>query len=194
MVPHLRQIHRHHKLTIVKASLEARLRLFISGNAARVPIVTPDVRVETATIEDLSALTDLVVDLLDLQDDFTPDPQLQELGIRHILEEPARGRIFVVRSQDRILGMANLLFTVSTAMGGFVLILEDVIIHPDHRGLGLGARLVEAVIAFAREKNFKRITLLADKLSNDSQAFFKQHGFQFSTLIPMRLILDYEKD
>ena len=152
--------------------------------------MTPDVRVETATIEDLDALTQLVVDLLELQDDFTPDPQLQERGIRHILEEPARGRIFVIRSDDRILGMANLLFTVSTAMGGFVLIMEDVIIHPNHRGLGFGAMLLEAVIAFAKEKNFKRITLLADKLSNDSQSFFQRHGFRFSTLIPMRLILD----
>ena len=152
--------------------------------------MTPDVRVEPATIEDLDALTQLVVDLLELQDDFTPDPQLQERGIRHILEEPARGRIFVIRSEDRILGMANLLFTVSTAMGGFVLIMEDVIIHPNHRGLGLGAMLLEEVVSFAKEKNFKRITLLADKLSNDSQSFFQRHGFRFSTLIPMRLILD----
>ncbi len=152
--------------------------------------MSPDVQIEPATIEDLAALTDLVVDLLDLQDDFTPDPALQERGIRHILEEPARGRIFVVRAQDRIVGMANLLFTVSTAMGGFVLIMEDVIIHPDHRGQGYGALLLEAVIDFAREKDFKRITLLADKLSNDSQAFFQQHGFHYSSLIPMRLILE----
>lgn len=156
--------------------------------------MSSDVRVETATIEDLEALTDLVVDLLELQDDFTPDPKLQEMGIRHILEEPARGRIFVIRSEDRILGMANLLFTVSTAMGGFVLIMEDVIIHPEHRGLGLGAKLLEEVISFAREKDFKRITLLADRLSNDSQSFFQRHGFRFSTLIPMRLVLDYEQD
>ncbi|MEM9081260.1 MAG: GNAT family N-acetyltransferase [Verrucomicrobiota bacterium] len=150
----------------------------------------PDVRIEPATIEDLPSLTDLVVDLLDLQDDFTPDPNLQEQGLQLILESPARGRIMVARSQDRILGMANLLFTVSTAMGGFVLIMEDVIIHPDFRGQGLGSKLLEHVIDFARQKDFKRITLLADKLSNESQAFFQRNGFRFSTLIPMRLILD----
>ncbi|MDQ8191076.1 GNAT family N-acetyltransferase [Roseibacillus persicicus] len=161
-------------------------------NSAHNSGVTPDVHIEPATIEDLSSLTELVVDLLELQDDFVPDPALQERGIRHILEEPARGRIFVVRAQDRIVGMANLLFTVSTAMGGFVLIMEDVIIHPEHRGQGFGAMLLEAVIAFAKEKDFKRITLLADRLSNDSQAFFQQHGFQFSSLIPMRLILTTE--
>ncbi|MBK1835258.1 GNAT family N-acetyltransferase [Roseibacillus ishigakijimensis] len=151
--------------------------------------MTTDVRIEPATIEDLPDLTDLVVDLMNLQDDFTPDPVLQERGIRHILEDPARGRIFVARTDDRIVGMANLLFTVSTAMGGFVIIMEDVIIHPEHRGMGYGARLVDEVIQFAEEKDFKRITLLADRLSNDSQAFFQQHGFTFSSLIPMRRIL-----
>lgn len=155
--------------------------------------MTAEVSIEPATIEDLSALTDLVVDLLDLQNDFTPDTELQSQGIRHILEEPARGRIFVARTHDRIVGMANLLFTVSTAMGGFVLIMEDVIIHPDHRGQGYGASLLEAVIEFGQEKGFKRITLLADKLSNDSQAFFQQHGFKYSSLIPMRLILEPDK-
>lgn len=148
------------------------------------------VRIEPATIEDLSDLTDLVVDLLEAQEDFNSNAALQEQGIRHILEEPARGRIYVVRTDDRILGMANLLFTISTAMGGFVLIMEDVIIHPDHRGQGLGAMLLEEVITFAREKEFKRITLLADRLSNESQNFFQRHGFRFSTLTPMRLILD----
>lgn len=150
----------------------------------------PDVRIEPATIEDLNDLTALVVDLLEAQEDFDSDPHLQEQGIRLILEEPARGRIYVIRTDDRILGMANLLFTISTAMGGFVLIMEDVIIHPDHRGQGLGAMLLEEVLTFAREKEFKRITLLADRLSNESQNFFQRHGFRFSTLIPMRLILE----
>ncbi len=149
-----------------------------------------DAVVEPATIEDLSELTELVVDLMGLQADFHPDSQRQEDGIRAILEEPARGRIFVVRAHDRIVGMANLLFTVSTAMGGFVIIMEDVIIHPEQRGRGFGSLLLEAVIQFSEEKGFKRITLLADKLSNESQSFFQQHGFNFSSLIPMRLILD----
>ena len=98
-----------------------------------------------------------------------------------------------MRAQDRIVGMANLLFTVSTAMGGFVIIMEDVIIHPDHRGQRYGARLLEEVLEFAREKDFKRITILADKLSSESQAFFQQHGFNYSSLIPMRLILSTDQ-
>ncbi len=147
-------------------------------------------RVEPATLEDLPALTELVMNLLSDSGDFTPDPELQERGLRLILEQPNRGRIFVVRNMDRIFGMVNLLFTISTARGGFVILMEDVVIHPDHRGQGYGARLVDYVVEFAKQKNFKRITLLTDRMSAESQEFFKKQGFEHSHMIPMRKIID----
>lgn len=147
-------------------------------------------RVEPATIEDLPALTELVMDLFSCSEDFRPDREAQERGLRLILEQPNRGRIFVVRNNDRIFGMVNLLFTISTARGGFVILLEDVVIHPDHRGQGYGGMLVEYVVDFAKQKNFKRITLLADRMSAESQEFFKKHGFEHSHMVPMRRIFD----
>ena len=70
------------------------------------------------------------------------------------------------------------------------ILMEDVVIHPDHRGLGYGAKLVDHVVEFAKQKNFKRITLLTDKMSADSQEFFKKHGFEYSHMVPMRRIID----
>jgi GNAT superfamily N-acetyltransferase len=153
--------------------------------------VTDDApHVEPATIEDLPSLTELVMNLLQGSSDFTADKELQERGLRLILEQPNRGRIFVVRNQDRIFGMVNLLFTISTARGGFVILMEDVVIHPDHRGQGYGAMLVHYVVDFAKRKNFKRITLLTDRMSADSQVFFEKQGFEHSHMIPMRRIID----
>ena len=147
-------------------------------------------RVEPATLDDLPALTELVMNLFSNSGDFTPDRAVQERGLMLILEQPNRGRIFVVRNKDRIFGMVNLLFTISTARGGFVILMEDVVIHPDHRGQGYGAMLVNYVIGFAKQKNFKRITLLTDKMSAESQEFFKKLGFEHSHMIPMRRIID----
>lgn len=147
-------------------------------------------RVEPATIEDLPELVDLVMDLLQMEEDFEPDRNRQEHGLRLILENPNRGRIMVLRTDHRIIGMANLLFTISTASGGFVVQMEDVIVHPDHRGHGYGTQLMNFIIDFSRKKNFKRITLLTDKISAESQRFFQKFEFQFSHMIPMRLNLD----
>lgn len=145
--------------------------------------------VETATIDDLQPLTELVMELLANSGDFTPDRAQQERGLRLILEQPSRGRIFVVRNREKIFGMVNLLFTISTARGGFVIVMEDVVIHPDHRGQGYGTMLLKHVFDFAEQKDFRRITLLTDKISGDSQSFFMEHGFEYSNMIPMRKII-----
>ncbi len=145
-------------------------------------------RIESATLDDLPQLTDLVMSLLAVEADFAPDHEKQKHGIKPILEQPNRGRIFVLRNDHFLIGMVNLLFTISTAEGGFVILMEDVIVHPDHRGQGYGTRLLQYAIQFAREKQFKRITLLTDEISAESQRFFQRNGFQHSHMIPMRLV------
>ncbi len=147
--------------------------------------------IEPATIEDLPQLVELLIALFsEKEGDFHPDKAKQEHGLRLILEQPNRGRIFVLRTDHKILGMINLLFTISTAEGGLVILLEDLIIHPQHRRQGYGGLLLERAIQFAREKKFRRLTLLTDRISAESQAFFQKHHFQFSKMIPMRLVFD----
>lgn len=148
-------------------------------------------RVEMATLEDLPALTDLVMDLFAMSDgDFKPERDVQERGLRLILEQPRRGRIAVVRNNDRIFGMVNMLFTISTARGGFVIMMEDVVIHPHHRGQGYGTMLLDYVVDYAKQKGFLRVTLLTDKISAESQEFFKKQGFEYSNMIPMRRLIE----
>lgn len=146
-------------------------------------------RIEPATIEDLPQLIELLRELFETEADFQPDRVAQERGLRLILENPSRGRIFVLRSAHRILGMANLLFTISTALGGHAVLMEDVIILPEYRGQGYGTHLLNHVITFAKRKDFVRITLLTDRISTESQKFFQRAGFVHSEMIPMRLLL-----
>ena len=154
------------------------------------PAVSDVPRVEPATIEDLPALVELVMELFRLQGEYQPDRAAQERGLALILEQPSRGRIFVLRNGHRIVGMVNLLFTISTAMGGFVIQMEDVVIHPDHRGQGFGGQLLQHVIEFAKQKDFRRITILTDKISAESQNFFRKYDFEYSNMIPMRRVVD----
>ncbi len=152
------------------------------------------IRIEPATIEDLPELTDLVFTLLSTEADFRPNAETQRHGLQLILEQPSRGRIFVLRNDHKVIGMVNLLFTISTAEGGFVLLMEDVIIHPEHRGQGHGTRMVAYVKQFAAKKDFKRITLLTDRVSEHSQRFFAKNGFVLSHMVPMRLMLLHETE
>ncbi|MFT4549077.1 MAG: GNAT superfamily N-acetyltransferase [Verrucomicrobiales bacterium] len=145
------------------------------------------VRIEPAIIDDLPELVDMLMELFELEADFEPDREKQERGLRLVLEQPSRGRIFVLRNDHSIVGMVNTLSTISTAEGGFVLTLEDFFIHPSHRSQGFGHLMLDYVVNYAKKKDFKRITLLTDKLSEESQKFFQANGFSFSQMIPMRM-------
>lgn len=143
-------------------------------------------KIEAATLDDLPVMAELLVDLFEQEADFTPDYHKQIKGLQLILEQPNRGRIFVLRLGDLIIGMINLVITISTSEGGVALILEDVIVHKDHRGQGYGSLLVRHAIDYAREKNFVRISLLTDRAEYEARTFFKRHGFTESEMVTMR--------
>jgi GNAT superfamily N-acetyltransferase len=143
--------------------------------------------IEPATEADLDELSEMLGDLFAQEGDFRPDKERQLRGLRLIFEQPSRGRVFVLRRNGAIVGMINLLFTISTAEGGFVILLEDLVIHKQYQGKGYGSRLLRHAIDFAKQKNFLRVTLLTDRPENMAQEFFRHHGFVESSMIPMRL-------
>ena len=149
----------------------------------------PNLRIEPATLDDLPELTELLIELFTIEKDFIPDREKQLRGLRLILENPSRGRIFVLKNETHLIGMINLLITISTAEGGFVLLLEDLVIRQDHRDQGYGGKLVEYAVNYAKEKGFLRLTLLTDKPNYRAKQFYLNHGFVESDMVPMRLYL-----
>ena len=70
-------------------------------------IITPMhelMRIEPATIEDLSLLAELLMELFGQEPDFRPDYNNQMRGLRLILEQPSRGRICVGKATTMRLG------------------------------------------------------------------------------------------
>jgi len=85
--------------------------------------------IEPATAEDLDELSDLLGELFSEESDFRPNKEKQLRGLRLIFEELNRRRVFVFRSFPSLVGMINLLFTISTAEGGFVILHAALFIH-----------------------------------------------------------------
>src|SRR6476660_1062639 len=111
-----------------------------------------DVAIEPAIAEDLDELSSLLGELFSEESDFRPNKEKQLRGLRLIFEQPNRGRVFVLRRDHSIVGMINLLFTISTAEGGFVILLEDLVIHKSFSDHGYGSKLLENAVDFAKQK------------------------------------------
>ena len=145
--------------------------------------------IDFATAADLPALADLLTELFTLEADFRPERDKQLRGLRLILDNPAIGRLFVLRVDGAVAGMANGLVTISTAQGAPVLLLEDVIVSAAYRGRRLGRRLVEHVCAWAKGAGMGRVTLLADKDNQGALDFYARLGFSSSAMVVRRKVL-----
>ena len=153
----------------------------------------PDtVIISVATESDIPALSKLLAILFEQEAEFTANPLLQQRGLRDIISNPAMGKILVARENTRTIGMVSLLFSVSTALGGRVAWLEDMIVHPSWRNQGIGSALVKQALAHCRIEGCRRITLLTDTDNKAAQDFYRKHGFFSSAMLPMRRLLDPE--
>jgi ribosomal protein S18 acetylase RimI-like enzyme len=142
-----------------------------------------------AGMQDLPQLVELLGVLFENEEEFAADAEKQRSALRTILGDTRVGSVFVAREGDRILGMASLLFTVSTAEGGRAALFEDLIVLPERRGKGIATALLRHAIGAARAEGIKRITLLTDRGNKRAQALYRKLGFAASTMTAMRLQL-----
>ena len=147
-------------------------------------------KIEIATTSDIPKLCTLLDYLFSQEVEFKPNHKIQSRGLEKILNNNNIGNIFVAKKNKKIVGMVILLYTISTALGERVALLEDMVVSPEERNLGIGSMLLDHVVKHATEKGCKRITLLTDKMNIRAQKFYKQHKFNRSTMIPFRMIVN----
>lgn len=150
---------------------------------------TRPIRVRRATAADIPQLCKLLAALFAQEHDFTPDATRQRRGLHLIMKQPAMGCIYCAISGRTILGMVSLLFSVSTAEGGRAAWLEDMVVHPDWRGRGIGERLLREAIRRGRAAGCRRLTLLTDASNRAAMRFYRRAGFTRSQMVPFRLHL-----
>jgi ribosomal protein S18 acetylase RimI-like enzyme len=146
--------------------------------------------INRATLDDVPGLCALLQVLFTQEAEFTADGGKQRRGLEQIIRSSDLGEILVAREAGRILGMINLLFTVSTALGGPVAVFEDMVVAPDTRRRGIGSALLEGAIERAVQKGCRRISLLADPDNDAAHRFYRRHGFERSSMVTFRRNLD----
>jgi GNAT superfamily N-acetyltransferase len=139
--------------------------------------------------DELPQLVALLGILFSQEAEFTPDDGKQTRALEKILADPSTGAIYVAREEGRVVAMANLLYTLSTAEGGIAALFEDLVVLPTHRGRGIATALLKFVIQEAKRHGVLRLTLLTDVQNERAHALYRKLGFADSAMKPMRLKL-----
>jgi GNAT superfamily N-acetyltransferase len=144
------------------------------------------VELGVARREELPQLVTLLGILFSQEGEFKPDDAKQTRALEKILCDASIGTVFVAREDGRVVAMASLIYTVSTAEGGTAALFEDLVVLPGHRRRGIASSLVEFVIQHARKEGVLRLTLLTDMHNERAQALYRKLGFTDSSMKPMR--------
>lgn len=144
--------------------------------------------IRIANKADINALIELLNELFTQDIEFEPNYEKQKTGLEKIIENSDIGNILILQEDNKIIGMVSILYSISTALGGKVGILEDMIIAKPYRGKGLGKLLLNSAIEFAKKNDCLRLTLLTDFNNDRAINFYKRLGFKKSDMIPMRNI------
>ncbi|HJP12261.1 MAG TPA: GNAT family N-acetyltransferase, partial [Gammaproteobacteria bacterium] len=92
--------------------------------------------INQADLTDIPQLCILLDVLFSQEAEFKPNHELQGRGLSKILNNEDIGVILVVRDSAKVIGMVNILYTVSTALGERVGVLEDFVVLPKYRDEG----------------------------------------------------------
>ncbi len=93
-----------------------------------------------------------------------------------------RGEVLVADADGEVVGFCQVLvFPHFQHTGGWCCELESVHVREDHRGRGVGGRLLGAAEALARDRGCYRMQLTSRNVRVDAHRFYLIHGFELTS-------------
>ena len=115
---------------------------------------------------------------------------LDDDDLQHIPELfKDKGKFWVALGEDKVVGTVGVRGTKEPT----VAILRRMFVNKELRGTGLGQRLLETALQFARENGYKKITLNTYKTMKRAHHFYEKNKFLYIGM-KVKDMLSFEKD
>jgi ribosomal protein S18 acetylase RimI-like enzyme len=141
--------------------------------------------IRPAIAADLDAMVALLAELFAIESDFNSEPERQRRGLALLLED-ARALLLVAECDGVVVGVCSMQQLISTAEGGPVGLVEDVVVAAAHRGKGMGRQMLAAMQEMAARRGISRLQLLADRDNKAALRFYEKSEWETTRLIGMR--------
>ncbi len=149
--------------------------------------------IRAASDTDIPAMVELLRRLFTIEEDFVFAPERQRRGLE-LLFAAERACVLVADQLGEVVGMATAQLLISTAEGAPSLVIEDVMVSPDHRNKGIGSALLASLAGWGQEQGARRMQLLADRTNSPALDFYRRQGWQPTRLICLRKYNEAEEN
>ena len=152
------------------------------------PILNYTIR--RAQHSDISGMIRLLRILFSIETDFAFDEGTQQRGLELMLGDCTNRCVMVAELElnQQIVGMCTAQILVSTAEGGVVALIEDLVVEDACRGKGIGRELLSVIERWALARGARRLQLLADQNNTPALEFYKKMGWKGTQMIGLRLV------
>ena len=148
--------------------------------------MTSSIILRKAVPADINKMTELLKELFSMEKDFTFNEFTQRSGLSMMFDDNQNRCIMVAVSEKQVIGMCGAQLLVSTAKGGMVALIEDMVVAKSYQGKGTGKKLLLSIEKWAVKKGAKRVQLLADKNNVNALNFYKKQKWSLTQLICLR--------
>lgn len=138
--------------------------------------------IRNASTNDIPIILELLYEL------GRPRPQEDEdieefsnLVTKYILSDPTK-KLIVAEYDNKIVGMASMILLSRLNRKSLELYIPELIVQKDHQNKGIGKKIMEFGIDFAKQHKCHRIRLESGNQRIDSHQFYKKLGFEQSSL------------
>lgn len=142
-----------------------------------------NIEVRRAEKSDIDRLLELLYELFSIEVDFNFEEDVQRKGIELMLSDEDVRTILVGTVDGRIMGMCAAQIIVSTGEGGKSAWVEDVVVDTSQRGTGIGRKMLDELVKWAKSKGASRVQLLADRDNTPAIDFYKHTGWKETNLV-----------
>ena len=136
------------------------------------------ITIQPATVEDIDSLLPMVEQYWKFENIEGFDPARMRALLTRVLEDASVGRIWISRVYGEPAGYLLAVYVFSLEHQGMTAEIDEFFLVPQHRGLGIGARMLAAAEAQFRIEECTNVSLQLGRSNEDARRFYRENGFE----------------